>query len=121
MTPASRTPLPRRGEIWHVNFDPTKGAEIKKTRPALVVNEDGVGKLPLRIVVPITNWSDRFSRGQWFVHILPNPANGLTRPSGADAFQIKSVSLDRFVGRLGVVSPVLVDEVASAVGLCIGL
>ena len=28
---------PRRGDIYLVNFDPTLGAEIKKTRPALVI------------------------------------------------------------------------------------
>jgi mRNA-degrading endonuclease toxin of MazEF toxin-antitoxin module len=44
----------------------------------------------------------------------------LAKDSGADAFQTKSVSLARFVQRLGDVTPVQLDEVASAIALCIG-
>ena len=46
--------LPKRGEIWLVNLDPTVGAEIQKTRPAIVISSDYIGKLPLKLVVPIT-------------------------------------------------------------------
>ncbi len=42
----------KRGEIWLINLDPTIGAEIAKKRPALIINEDGVGRLPLRIIAP---------------------------------------------------------------------
>lgn len=35
----------RRGEVWLINLDPTVGAEIQKTRPAIIVNDDGVGVL----------------------------------------------------------------------------
>ena len=41
----------KRGEIWLLNLDPTIGAEIKKTRPAVIVNHDHLGKLPLKIIV----------------------------------------------------------------------
>ena len=121
MTPPSGGPHPRRGEVWTVNFDPTKGAEIGKTRPVLVISADGVGRLPLRIVVPITNWRSSFAQSHSFTHIQPNAANGLTKPSGADAFQVKSVSLDRFDQKLGILSGTLVDEVANGVAFCIGL
>jgi mRNA interferase MazF len=45
---------PKRGEVWRVEFDPSRGAEIRKRRPAVVVSINAVGKLPLRVVVPIT-------------------------------------------------------------------
>ena len=51
---------PKRGEIWLVNFDPTVGAEIQKTRPAVVVSSDSVGKIPLKLVAPITDWKKSF-------------------------------------------------------------
>jgi mRNA-degrading endonuclease toxin of MazEF toxin-antitoxin module len=51
--------LPKRGEIWLVNLDPTVGAEIQKTRPAIVISSDYIGKLPLKLVVPITDWCYR--------------------------------------------------------------
>ena len=36
----------RRGEVWLINLDPTIGSEIKKTRPAVIVNDDAIGILP---------------------------------------------------------------------------
>ena len=44
-----------RGEIWLINLDPTIGAEIKKTRPVVIVSSNAVGILPLRVVVPLTD------------------------------------------------------------------
>jgi len=51
----------RQGEIWLINLDPTIGAEIKKTRPTIIVNDDSLGKLPLKIIVPLTDWKQRYS------------------------------------------------------------
>jgi len=48
----------RRGKIWLINLDPTIGAEIKKTRPAVIVNDDAIGSLPLKVIVPITEWKN---------------------------------------------------------------
>ncbi|WP_051086145.1 type II toxin-antitoxin system PemK/MazF family toxin [Sediminispirochaeta bajacaliforniensis] len=56
---------PQRGELWWINFDPTIGAEISKQRLAVVVSPDSVGKLPLRIVVPVTEWKDRYASYPW--------------------------------------------------------
>ncbi|WP_049784703.1 type II toxin-antitoxin system PemK/MazF family toxin [Sediminispirochaeta smaragdinae] len=56
---------PQRGELWWINFDPTIGAEISKQRLAVVVSPDAVGKLPLRIVVPVTEWKDRYASYPW--------------------------------------------------------
>ena len=49
-----------RGEIWLINLDPTLGAEIRKTRPAVIVSVDAVGVLPLRVVVSITSWKEHY-------------------------------------------------------------
>lgn len=38
----------RRGEIWLINLSPTVGAEIKKTRPAVIVSDNAIGILPLK-------------------------------------------------------------------------
>ena len=46
----SKAKKPKRGEIWDVDFDPPKGAEIGKKRPAVVISEDAIGRLPLLIV-----------------------------------------------------------------------
>ena len=113
-------PTPKRGEIWLVDFDPSVGAEIRKVRPALVIGLDAIGRLPLRLVVPITDWKPAYIRFPWFVMLLTTPMNGLTKDSGADAFQTRSVSEARFVRPLGVVTASQLSAVASAVALCVG-
>lgn len=91
----------RRGEVWLINLDPTVGAEIKKTRPAVIVNDDAVGALPLRVIVPLTEWKERFAVAPWLVRVEPDAENALEKASAADAFQVRSVSQQRFVRLLG--------------------
>ena len=113
-------PTPKRGEIWLIDFDPSLGAEIRKVRPAVVIGVDSIGRLPLRLVVPITDWKSHHASYPWFVQIRATPGNGLSKDSGADAFQTKSVSLGRLVRRLGELAPGQVDEIAEAIALCVG-
>jgi mRNA interferase MazF len=58
----STNSIPKWGEIWLVNFDPTIGTEIKKIRPAIVLSSDAVGKLPIKLAAPITDWKDYFGQ-----------------------------------------------------------
>jgi mRNA interferase MazF len=120
MTYMAKARLPRRGEIWTVRFDPSVGAEIRKIRPAVVVSVDTIGRLPLRIVVPVTDWQSTFAQLPWFVYLPASSANGLTKDSGADTFQVKSVSENRFVRFIGTISANALDDIASAVALCVG-
>ena len=101
----------KQNEIWLINLDPTIGAEIKKTRPAIIVNDDALGKLPLKIIVPITDWKDKYEIAPWMVKIIPNQINGLTKDSSADCFQIRSVSQDRFVRKIGKVSESIMENI----------
>ena len=57
----------QRGEIWIINLDPTIGAEIKKSRPAVIVNDDAIGILPLKVIVPITEWKGHYAAAPWLV------------------------------------------------------
>ncbi len=110
----------RKGEIWLINLDPTVGAEIRKTRPAIIVSEDAIGLLPLRVIVPLTDWKDRYAVAAWMVSISPNAQNGLAKTSAADAFQIRSVSHERFVQRLGKLSSDQISQIVKAVQIVIG-
>lgn len=112
---------PVRGEVWNVSFDPSVGAEMQKIRPAVVISDPSVGKLPLRIIIPITDWNVRYSCFPWFVELQMTPQNGLAKHSGADAFQVKSVSLDRFKSIRGKLLDSQLDDIASAIAICIGL
>jgi mRNA interferase MazF len=51
----------KQGEVWQITLDPAVGAEIKKKRPALIISADALGKLPLKIITPITDWKEHFT------------------------------------------------------------
>lgn len=110
-----------RGEIWLINLDPTVGAEIKKSRPAIIVNVDEVGILPLRVIVPITTWKEHYSMAPWLVKIQPTQENGLDQISAADAFQIRSLSVERFVRCLGKVDSDSFSAIQTALQIVLGL
>ena len=50
----------KQKEIWLINLDPTIGAEIKKTRPCVILNDDLTGTLPLKIIAPITGFKKQY-------------------------------------------------------------
>jgi mRNA interferase MazF len=77
-------------------LDPTVGAEQKKTRRVVIVSNDTIGKLPLKVIVPITEWKDHYAGVPWMVKIVPDRFNRLDKVSAADSFQVRSVSIERF-------------------------
>jgi mRNA interferase MazF len=102
-----------------VELDPARGHEMRKTRPAVIVNSDAIGVLDLRVVVPLTEWQPAFATYPWMVRIAPTSANGLAKPSAADGFQVKSVSTARLRTKLGVVPSAELNAVVEAVGIVI--
>ena len=110
---------PIRGEIWLVNLNPTLGAEIRKTRPAIVVSSDSVGRLPIKLVAPITEWKDAFQQSAWLVRIDPDAQNGLHKTSAADVLQLRGLDLQRFVSRLGSLPNELMDEIAASIAIVV--
>jgi mRNA interferase MazF len=103
-----------RGEVWLVNLDPTLGAEMKKTRPVVIVNDDAIGILPLKVIVPLTDWKDRYEVAPWMVRLEPDAENGLRKLSAADAFQVRSVAQERLVTKLGTVSEAALEDITKA-------
>jgi mRNA interferase MazF len=110
----------KQGEIWQINLDPTIGAEIQKTRPSLIINIDALGKLPLRIIAPITGWKTHYADYPWMVKINPDERNGLNKTSAIDCFQIRSVSVERLTGLIGTLQPEITAQVQEAVAAIIG-
>ncbi len=111
----------RRGEVWLINLDPTVGAEIKKTRPAVIVNDDAIGILPLKVIVPITDWRDRYDIAPWMVRLEPDIENGLDKPSAADAFQVRSVSQMRLIRQVGVLTDSAMTEITGALAVVLSI
>lgn len=73
----------------------------RKPAQRSLCNDDAIGILPLKVIVPITEWKDRYAVAPWMVRLEPDVANGLEKPSAADTFQVRSVAQERFVRRLG--------------------
>jgi len=107
--------IPKRGEVWLVNFDPTIGAEIKKTRPAIVLSSDAVGRLPIKLVAPVTDWKDYFASNIWHVRIDSDPSNGLSKISAVDVLQLRGMDRQRFIKKIGQVTPTILEEIVLAV------
>lgn len=115
-----KLPSIQRGQVWDVEFDPQVGSEIGKIRPAVVINIPAVGRLPLRIVVPITTGNPSFNKFPWMLPIAASTHNGLAHDSFADAFQVKSVAIERFVKQRGTLSQQQLDELATIIAYCAG-
>jgi mRNA interferase MazF len=111
---------PRRGEVWQVDFNPTKGSEIKKLRPAVVISSDAMGSLPIKLVAPITTWNDSFIGKLWLVSIEPTETNGLTQRSVIDTLQIRGVDIQsRLIKKLGVLTAPTMEEIAASIAIVV--
>jgi len=110
----------KRGEIWIVNLDPTIGAEIQKRRPCLIVNDDAVGVLPLKIIAPITDYKDKFHDVPWMVTLMPGQQNGLEKKSVIDLFQVRSVDEKRLVEHKGMIGADQLLRVKAALKVVFG-
>jgi mRNA interferase MazF len=114
-----RSQAPRRGEVWLVDFNPTRGVEIQKQRPAVIVSSDAVGRLPIKLVAPITGWKPAFASSYWHVHLLPDGLNGLVKESAVDVLQLRGIDVQRFIQHLGRLTPATMEEIAAAIAAVI--
>jgi len=106
---------PRRGEVWWVAFDPSVGGEMQKTRPALVISNNGANAALNRlIVVPLTSQTAKVYPGQAMVML-----NGEPRKAMAD--QLTTASKKRLRSKLGELSSPDLAAVENAILLHLGM
>jgi mRNA interferase MazF len=114
----------RRGDICVIDLDPTRGTEANKSRPAVIVSNDGANSTATRLgrgvltVVPVTSNVDRI---YLFQVLLPAESTGLTVDSKAQAEQVRSVDVARVRRRVGSVPPELMHELDGALRLHLAL
>ncbi len=112
---------PRRGEVHLVSFDPTLGAEIRKTRPALVLQNDVANRSsPITIVAAMTS---QFEAPLYptEVFVPASEGAGLRADSVVLLNQIRSIDKQRLVRRLGRLTPETMKHVDRALVLSLGL
>ncbi len=55
----------------------------------------------LKVIVPMTDWKDRYAARPQMARLEVAPENGLTKLSAVDTFQIRSVSETQLIRKLG--------------------
>lgn len=87
-----------RGEIWWINLNPTRGAEIRKQRPCVVLSANGINRWRATpVVIPLSASAEDAPPV-----VVPIPSAG--KDSVAVVDQIRAVDRGRFVSRGGKVS-----------------
>ena len=111
---------PKRGDIYLTRFDPTLGAEIQKTRPALILQNDVANRYsPITIVAAIT--SRPRDRDRPTNILVGTPEGGLTSDSTVLLNQIRSVDTQRLIRRLGTLTSDTMRRVDQALMISLGL
>jgi mRNA interferase MazF len=99
----------KRGEVWWVSFDPSKGGEIRKQRPAVIVSNDAANYHLNRVqVIPLTSNVDE---------LYPSEAYATFRGKKAKAMagQLTTVSNKRLTNSDGSVSHTEMEAIARAI------
>ncbi len=120
MAPRETVSVPQRGEVYLVNFDPTVGAEIRKTRPALILQNDIANRFsPITIVAAITS---QVEERLYPTEVLARPPEGGLGKDGAVLLnQIRSIDRRRLLRRLGKLKPETMRHVDRALLLSLGV
>jgi mRNA interferase MazF len=105
----------KRGEVFLVNFDPSVGAEVKKSRPAVVISNDiNNAHSPIVSISPITS---NVTRIYSFEVEIPAGTSGLKMRSKVMVNQTRAVDKMRLMKKLGQLSPQIMEDMNKALKL----
>ena len=108
--------IPKRGEIYLVNFDPATGAEIRKTRPALILQNDIANRYSsVTIVAAITSFSSEDGKTYPTEVFIGVSEGGLDNDSITLLNQIRTIDKRRLVKKLGVLKDKTMAQIDKAI------
>jgi len=101
----------RLGSIWLVNFEPSIGPEIRKTRPAVIISGTSFNQRSKVTLLPITsaNPSDRLR--PVIVPLTPDDSNGLSTNSCVVCVDPMTFDKRRLVQYLGQIESAQLEEI----------
>ncbi|MEH2194459.1 MAG: type II toxin-antitoxin system PemK/MazF family toxin [Nostoc sp.] len=107
-----------RGEIRWVNLEPTVGAEAKKIRACLIVQNDIMNQYGLlTIVMPFRPGN---KQAPYVVNVKATPNNGLDQDRFIDIGQIRAVDHSRVLGLVGVLELEYWEFIRTALNVVLG-
>ncbi|MBI3323444.1 MAG: type II toxin-antitoxin system PemK/MazF family toxin [Candidatus Omnitrophica bacterium] len=110
----------KRGNLFYVNLDPTKGSEQAGTRPVLVIQNDvGNEYAPTVIVAPLT--TKAFTKRYPTNVNVPEGVSGLREDSTVLLSQIRTIDKGRLERKVGHLSAALMQQVDQAINVSLGL
>lgn len=112
---------PVRGDIWLVDWSPSRGSEQSGMRPALVVQTDAANRNPRYPNVIVAAISTKGKDVPFHVPLIPKESNGLSERSWCKCEQILTISKDRLIRRLGRINDQQMQESEKVLCLVLGL
>ncbi len=115
----SKEPPFRQLEIHWVDLDPTRGAETKKKRPCLILQDDIVNQNSRTVIVaPILpghkNWP-------FVVNLKPTKSNGLDKDRHVNLKQLRAVDVSRITNKKGLLEKQYLEAIKETLGIVFGL
>jgi mRNA interferase MazF len=111
--------LPKRGEVWLANLNPTQGSEQAGIRPVIVFQNDVVSQFSTTIVtIPLTTNQRRASLP--ICVLIRRGDGGLTQDSVALCFQMRVLDKIRLIRRLGQLNPQTINQLEEVVLITLG-
>ena len=110
-----------RLDIVLVDLEPTRGSEIKKTRPCVIISPDIVNKHSKTVIISaITHYDTKRSKSHFFVTVSATKTTGLTKKSAINTLQVRTIDRTRIIKKLGKLPKSLEHSLDYAITLATG-
>jgi len=114
----------RRGDIWYADLEPARGSEANKRRPVVIVSNDGANRRATdlkRGVVTVVPLTSAVAHVYPFQTLVPGDSTGLTRPSKAQAEQVRALDVSRLTEQAGRLDATTLAQLDAALRLHLSL
>ena len=110
-----------RLDIVLVDLEPTRGSEINKTRPCVVISPGIVNTHSKTVIIcAVTHYNTKKSKSHFFVTVSAAKTTGLTKKSVINTLQVRTIDRTRIIKKLGKLPKSLEHSLDYAITLAIG-